>query len=278
MSDVGGFLFGKSPKAIQEPGRSTISPTQQGVQGNLAGYLNALLGTSQSPNPTAAYPGQLTAQLTPQQTSIIDQIVGQTGGGTPASTTQNASMQALQSIFGSTPADTTNYFNQAIAAPLENTFSTQTLPAIKAAFAQSAGGNYSTASGTAAGMAANSLNQNLASQGASVALQSLFQNQQNKLNAASLTPNVTASPINNLVGALNAATLPQQTAQSTLSNQYSQYQNQVTQLFNLLGLGTTFSGTPTVSGPQTVGLPGTTGLIQSLIGALGSTGAAAALI
>lgn len=271
MNDVGGFLFGNAPKAVQEPGQSTISPAQSAVQGTLAGYLNSLIAGSGAPNPTAAYPGQLTAQLTPQQMSIIDQIVGTTGAGAPGPATQSAAMQALQSIFGAGPADTTSYFNQAVAAPLENTFATQTLPALKAAFARSAGGDYSTAAGTAAGIAAQNLNQNLAAQGANVALQALFNQQQNKLGAASLTPSVTASPITNLGAALQAATLPQQTQQATLSGQYSEYQNQIAQLMNLLGIGTTFSGTPTVSAPQTVGLPGTTGVIQSTLDAFASS-------
>ena len=275
---VGGYLFGKSPKVVQEPPpapQPAITGSQSAVQNSLASVLAPLLATSVSGGlfPGASYTGQnagtqFAAPVTGQQNSLINAIVGAAGGGAPAQTS-DAALQTLQGLFQGQPMDWTQAFNS-IAQPLQQQFSSQTIPAIMAAAATSAGGKMQ-GGNTGINHAIDQATQNLTSAESNAASQLAYQSNQasvhNVLAALGLAPQLTSSPITNLSSALSAATIPQATQQTQLQGQQQAFQQQMQNFLSLLGVGSGFGTATDVAFPQgnTVVNPGQEGLVNQLL-------------
>lgn len=276
---VGGYLFGKSPKVVAEPPpapQPAITGAQQGVQNSLASILGPLISSSVTPGglfPGTSYSGQnagtqFAAPVTGQQNDLISAIVNAAAGGQSAQTS-GAAQTTLQGLFNQKPMDWTQAFNS-IAQPLQQQFSSQTIPAIMAAAATSAGGKMQ-GGNTGINHAIDQATQNLTSSESNAASQLAYQSNQasvqNILSALGLAPSLTASPINNLGSALGAATLPQTTQQTQLSGQEQAFQQQMQNFLSLLGVGSGFGTATDVAFPKgdTVVNPGQEGLVNQLL-------------
>lgn len=269
-------VFGTSPGVTQAPNVSSINPVQlmlqQLVAGQLSSAIPSLFGNVQSGQPALPAPTQFAAPLTNTQTGLIGDIVGNATGGNAPAITGDATT-ALKQILSGQPQDYSQYFKDSIAAPLENTFSTQTLPAIKAAFAQSAGGPTSTGMNTgysaAVGDATNSLNQTLQSAMSSLGATAATNAANNQVAGVNAAPNLAASTLQNLVTGLGAATLPQQTQQTQLTGQANWANTALNFLNSILGGGINLSGQGTIQQGNTVVTPGSPGYFGSILGGAG---------
>lgn len=269
-------VFGTSPSVTQEPNVSNINPTQLGLQSLLANQYGSLLpGISQNiqmGQPGIPYPTQFAAPLTGQQNQLIDSIVGSATGGNASGVLGNAST-ALTQILSGQPLDYSQYFKDVIATPLENTFSEETLPAIKAAFARSAGGTTSTGDNTgyegAINQATRNLNQNLQSANTSLGTTAITNAQQERAQGVSQASGLASSFLNNLTTALGAASLPQQTEQTQLTGQANWANNALAFLSSLFGGSGSLSSAGTVSQGNTVVKPGSPGYLGDLFAGFG---------
>lgn len=269
-------VFGTSPKVTQEPNVSSLNPTQLALQGLLAGqYSNAipgLLGSAQSGNPALPYNQPFAAPVTPLEGGLIGDIVGSATGG-DAMAPLGAASTALTQILSGQPQDFSQYFKDDIAAPLENTFSTQTLPAIKAAFARSAGGTTSTGPNTgysgAVGQAATNLGQQLQAADTSLGTTAITNAQNLQLQGVSQAPNLASAFLNNLGTGLSAADLYRQVQQTQLTGQTNWANTGLQFLSSLFGGGNQLSSTPDVQQGNTVVNPGSPGYLGYLLGGIG---------
>ena len=267
MSGLGDIIFGKSP-SVQQTSASNLSPAQQATQGQLGSVLDSLLGgTNFSPIGTQ-FPGNLTVNTTPQENDLLSLIEGAVGPTSQGGQTVSNAESALNSLMSGSPIDMTQYFNNVVATPLENTFEQRTLPSIKAAFARSAGGDYSPAAGQAAGFAAQDMQTQLQSALTNLTTQSLFNNQATKLSAAQSAPSLAQANVNPLLQALQALTLPTTLQQQNIQNMTGAYNSNVQALLDLLGTSTGFANQGTVAN-NTVVNPGNPGLLAYFMQGLG---------
>jgi hypothetical protein len=281
MPGIGSALFGSGPSVQNSaPPPSTPTPTISGVQQNVQNTLGPLLTSlfSQGGGFTPFVQGGASAGLGNNLLQALQGYVAPNAYGTsPISDTASALLGIL-SGYNQLPNNYAQFFQSSVAQPLEQTFSQQTLPALQAAFARSAGGTYSgqnnpstvgpgntqPTTGYAGGI--NFADQNLEQQLANAATNLSYTTQQagiqNALKASALMPSITAAGPSNLESILTALMGPAQ-----LYNQ-------------LLGIGSNFSATPTVQNIQgnTAVVPGQTGIIPGLLGGLaGNTGFGTAL-
>lgn len=275
-------VFGNAGSVTQQPNLSTISPAQSQLQQILAslagGAVPSLLGRAQGGAPALPAPTQFAAPLTGEQTSLIGDITGQaTTGNTPA--VLGNAQQALTQILSGQPLDYSQYFKDVIAAPLENTFNTQTLPGIKAAFARSAGGTTSSGDNTgysaAVGQATDSLNRSLASAQSSLGATAITNAQQERAQGVSQAPGLASSFLTTLGQALSAASLPQQTEQTQLTGQANWANTALSFLSSLFGGSGALANQGTVQQGNTVAMQPFSGILPSLIGTGGLLGSAA---
>lgn len=190
-------LFGSAPKVVQSGPQSNTSATQQ----TLLSQLASLLGSGQQPAGVQAYTGQLSAPLSQLQDTSLQKLQGVADGTgvTPGQTgaasnvlnalNQSLGFQAPQvsaptaaaplqvtprmisapSVAGSTIGTPTinaaQAFQQGVAQPLLDDFSSQVIPAISRGAARSAGGAYSSDTRNVTEQATKQLDRTLAQQG-----------------------------------------------------------------------------------------------------------------
>lgn len=280
MSDPVSYLFGQQPNVVQEPNVSSINPTQLSLQSVLSQLIGGTAGTSTgaatSGSPALPYPTQFAAPLTSTQNSLIDQIVGNQGGLTTAANQPiNAAQSALTQILSGQPQNFSQYFTNDIAQPMENVFQQQTLPALKAAFAGSAGGTNTVGQNTgysaAVGQATENLNQQLQQASTALGTQAQTTAQQLQSQGVSQAPGLSSQILSNYftpaTTALSAATLPQQTQQTQLTGQANWANTALNFLSSLFGTGTGLASSGTVQQGNTVVNPGSPGLLLSALDA-----------
>jgi hypothetical protein len=287
MPGIGQFFLGSAPKVTQEPSTPTTGAAQQGVQGTIAQAIQALLGGGSvgGLSATQAYGQPLTAQLDPTQLAIIQALSPGSAATTGAQNTTNAAQNALLQTLSGQPQNYSQYFQQDVATPLQQTFAQQTIPALKAAFAGSSGGltsgsNTPAGSGPgqgpgtgyqgAVGQATQNLNQQLQQAMTALSTQAITNASQQQVQGEGLSPSVSASPLSNLLTQYQGVSPVQTTQQSTLTNNYQAYLQQLAQLQQLLGTGSGFSTAGTVAPGNTVVSPGQTGLLSSILGGVSS--------
>ena len=269
-------VFGSSPKVDQQPNVSVLNPTQLALQSILAGQYSSaipgMLSNVEHGSPAIGYNDPFAAAVTPQEGGLISDIIG-AGTTGPAAGTLNTAQQALEQVLSGQPQDFSQYFQNDIATPLENTFSQRTLPALKAAFARSAGGNTSTGPNTgysaAVGQATQDLGQQLQASDTALGTQAITTAMNNRVSGLSMAPGLASSFLNNLTTGLSAADLYRQVQQAQLSGQANWAQTGLNFLSGLTGQGNQISSVPTIQQGNTVVNPGNPGLIAPLLGGLG---------
>jgi hypothetical protein len=268
---MGSFLLGQSPSVTQEPTTSTIGSGQTDLLSTLTQLLGGqITGNASAIGSNGASPQLQTAPLTSQQQGTINAQAGTTGAAANAvnSGLTNA-ISTDNTVAGSTPADFSSYFQNSVVAPLMQSFNQQTIPALQNAFGQSAGGTHSTEYGNAVDTAVGNLNTTIAGDASSTALTQYNDQQQNDLTAAGQDITAANSGISGLTAGLAGETTAQTTQQTAYSNAYQEFLNQLTQNNTEL---TTASGTATTGTQQqgnTVVNPGSAGLINNLVSAVG---------
>lgn len=270
-------VFGISPSAVQEPNVSSINPAQLALQSLIAAQysniLPSLAGNILSGRPGLQAPNDFAAPLSTTETGLISDIVGEGTGGAPGQTLGSA-QSALTQILSGQPIDYSQYFKDSIATPLENTFSERTLPALKAAFARSAGGGTSTGMNTgysaAVGHATEDLNQQLQSAASSLGATAETNAAQQRVQGVSMAPNLALSFLQPLTTALGAADMPRQIQQQELTGQTNWALNAIQLLSSLFGGAGNLASQGTVQQGNTVVNPGSPGYLGSLIAGIGS--------
>jgi hypothetical protein len=268
MDAIGNYLFGTNPKVVQEPSTSTVS----GPQNYLIQQLQGLFSNDFTNG--SSYSQPLTAQITePQQESL--NAIGATGSAVAGVAPQTvaglgASTASLEKVASTTPADFTSYFNNSVVAPLMNSFTSTTIPALQEAYGASSGGTQSSNYQEGVTNATKNLEQTIADDASSTALTQYQNNQQNTLEAdAALGQNATTAA-NIQGGVLNEQALPQTTQQETYTNQYQEFLNALSQQNTITGQASSLATAPTVQQGNTIAESGTSGLIQGLVEAIGS--------
>lgn len=270
-------LFGGSNgSVVQEPNVSAINPTQLALQSLLAGQAPGLVSNIHAGNPALPYNQPFAAPVTPLEGGLIGDIVGSATGGNASSTLGNAST-ALNQILSGQPQDFSQYFKNDIAQPLENTFSTQTLPAIKAAFARSAGGTTSTGPNTgysgAVGQAATQLGQQLQAADTSLGTTAITNAQQLQSQGVSQAPNLASSFLSTLGSGLSAADLYRQVQQTQLGGEANWANTGLNYLSSLNSL----ASAPTIQQGNTVATQPSAGALPSILSLIGTIAGAAML-
>lgn len=225
-----------------------------------------------------AYTGQLTAPLDPLQTASIGGV-GSATAGLPSSAagigaTQQSAETALQKILQGGPQDLTGYYKTNVLDPLNQTFQQVTLPSIVSALGGSAGGPQSTAAQSAVAQATNNFMNTLAATQGGLAYQTGQADFANKLQAAQLTPGVTAAPTNTAAALTNLGGVSQANQQAALTAQYQDYLNQ--QKFTQQGIGDVlqYLNTQTqTAANQPVASQGSSGSLGSILGGIASIAA-----
>lgn len=268
-------ILGTKPSISNDP-YATISPAQQQLQSVLAGLtkqnLPNYISNINSGQAAIPYGGQYAAPLTADTNSLIQQIMGTVSPGGASSNILGNAQNALTKILGGQPQDFSSYFQNSVAAPEERVFNEQTLPALKAAFARSAGGTNSVGGNTgysaAVGQATEGLDQNLNSAMTSLATQAVTQANNNMVSGVGMAPGLSSQFLQNYLGAIAPSTLPQQVQQQQLSGQYGQYANSLNFLSSFFGQGAGLASSPTMN-MNTVVNPGSPGYLSYLISGLG---------
>lgn len=261
------FLFGTDPKAVN---KSALSPFQEEMDPVLAALFSQP-GFGSSFGSLPSYGGPTSAPLSPTQTAGVQGanqlLTGGSPGGDLASTT---APNALAGVLNAGPQDLTNYFNKAIAGPLDTNFANTTLPTLISQAGRSAGGIYSQDNTNNIGRATDSLEMAKGSALATASTNALQQQQQNKIAAAQAVPNLTSNPIQM---ALQAGGVEAQPQMEQLQNMMQLYGIDMQALLQQLG---TAAGFGTAQTENTVALPGQQGVIQSMLNAFaGAAGKAA---
>lgn len=265
-----GNILGSNPtvSTINPGTHSTLDATQQQIQSQLQQFL-------QSGNFTNNYVGnggQLAAGLTPAQSTTIGDFSGVTGAANANAVAGqggvSSAISTLEGINNSSPANFSQYYQDSVVQPLEQTFNQQTLPSIERAFA---GGGGTNGSDYAFGVnqAGLNLDNSIANAASSTALTEYNDNQQNKLAASSELGTLANQPLNALSTALGAQTQVQTTQQTadTLGEQYSQ--QGVTNNTTFANLLQQLLNTQTTASNDVVAQQGTPSALGSLLGGLG---------
>lgn len=266
-------LFGSSPSVTTTPPQTynTIQPSQLSVLNQLGPYLAQVLSSGQfNPPQGPSYGGQLAPGPSADQSSLIAQILSQVQGGGQVAGTGSASLDALNKLYNTTPTDFTNYYQTAVAGPLERNFQQRTLPSITSALARSSGGAYGSDASKNVDFATQDL---LTQEGidlSTLAYNSVNQANQTVLGALGQTPGLTGSVLSNLGSGLSAATLPTSYQSALDTASYQAFLNQIGQGQGSLSNMLSYIGMPNIqAGGQSVVNPGQTGLIPSLLASLG---------
>lgn len=269
-------VFGTSPKVTNNP-YSNLSPAQSQLQQLLtelsSQYAPGMFANVAGGNAAVPYSGRFAAPLTGDTTQLISDIMGTVGAGGQAHDVLNTAQGTLDKILSGTPQDYSKYFQDTIAAPAEQTFSQQTLPALKAAFARSAGGTNTVGANTgyssAVGQATQALETALTGAQTSLGTQAVTQANNNMVSGLSMAPGLSSQFLQNYLGAIGPSAMPQQVQQTELAGQYGQYANSLNFLNSFFGQGGSLASAPTEQ-MNTVVTPGSPGYIGYLMAGFGS--------
>lgn len=264
------FLTGTSP-SVSTSNYSTIGPQQQTSLQSLLAALGVNVGTGGTAA-SPSYSQPLTAQVTQPQTTTLNNL-----GSTETALQNSGATQGLGTatntlggIANSTPADFSSYFQNSVAQPLMQQYQQQTIPALQSAFGASSGGTNSSGYVDAVSQATNNLNNTLASNLSSTALSQYDTNQANKLSAAGQLASDSTLPTGAENTILGAQALPQTTQQSTYSNAYQEFLNQLAQN-NTTNSQVLAGSTAGTMGQNQVASSGTSGLLQGLLSSVGGS-------
>ena len=264
-------LFGTSPSVSNST--PSLYSTTTAQQNSVLNALLSTLGISTGTGGTAsspAYGGQLAAPVTaPQQATLgsvgnVANALGNTASG--AANGLGTATNTLEGVANASPANFSSYFQNSVVQPLMQSFNTQTIPALQSAFGASAGGTQGSSYGQAVDTATNNLENTIANDASSTALSQYNTQQSNALSAGSLLDQNALTGLSGLSSSLTDQALPQTTAQTADTDAYQEFLNQLTQNntvnSQLLGASTA----QTQAAGNSVVNPGSSGLLQNLLG------------
>lgn len=258
------FLFGSAPKASFST-QPTTNQTQSGIQNLLA----SLLSSGQTPAGVQAYTGNFAAPTSPlQNTSLagLQSIAGGAGVTPQQTSTGGNALTALNGAFNfaapqvtaptaAAPSTvvapqiaTTQDFLTGVAAPLEQNFAEQTLPAIEASYGGTAGGAGSSGRAIATGAASKALDQTLSSEAGLYDLAGQQANQGASLTAQ--TANQAAGQQTNLADLSALLSTLQGNQSASLTGQGD--------ILSALGITPNVIGAPAIPGADTASILSTT--------------------
>lgn len=218
-----------------------------------------------------------TAPVTSGEQSALDQLIA---GITPSAGSDAATNLLTSTLNGDyLNPDSNPYLAQTIEdaiAPLRQEYQNTILPNLRIGFTQSGqtiNPNGSSVFDRASALASNEYLRNVQATATKIASDNYTAERDRQAAAVDQQSNYDTSTVNNLVSTLNAVALPRLIEQYGIDAGVEQYNTQMAQLMQLLGIGTTASG---VSNAGVQGSEASTGVLGSLITAAGQVGAAAA--
>ena len=260
LSSIGDALFGSSPE-VNTQTLPTMSPEQLKALNDLIAMLTG------GENPlTQGYGGQLTAeQNAAQRASLtaLEQAALKAASG-EGYTKQAAT--SLQDILKERPEDLTQYYQQAIAAPMEAEFTGSILPELTRRFAGQSG--FSSDRIAAEGKAAEGLTREMNRALSEAVLSGQRDLKGRQLSAAGALAGIPGMELQNILGIQAGGAAAREQEQIPLTAQYAEFQRRlagqqmsIEDILRALGLQTKENIVSVT--------PGSSGILPSFLGGVG---------